>query len=120
MSIRPITDTLRLIDGGVFVDIASDKLSELVKSVDETGKSGTLTIKLELKRAREGALNITPTVVAKLPEKKADPSLLWVTVEGNLSQENPNQQRLDLRPVETKPTEIREAPNAPTTDLRQA
>lgn len=117
MAARPITDTLRLIDGGVFVDIASDKLNDLVKAVDETGKTGTLTIKLDLKRAREGAVNITPTVVAKLPEKKADPSLLWVTVEGNLTLENPNQQRLDLRPVATQPTEIREAAPA-ATELR--
>lgn len=119
MAVRPITDTLRLIDGGVFVDIASDKLNELVRKVDETGKSGKLTITLDLKRAREGAVNITPTVVAKLPEKKADPSLLWVTVEGNLTQENPNQQRLDLRPVDVKPTELREASTG-TAEVRQA
>jgi hypothetical protein len=120
MSVRPITDALRLIDGGVFIDLASDKLNQLVKTVDETGKAGTLTIKLEIKRAREGAVNITPSVVAKLPEKKADPSLLWVTVEGNLTQENPNQQRLDLRPVAVTPTEVREAPAAAPSDLRQA
>ena len=32
--IRPITDTLRHIGGGVFIDIASDKLAELVAAVD--------------------------------------------------------------------------------------
>ena len=30
MSARPITDTLRHIGGGVFIDTASDKLAELV------------------------------------------------------------------------------------------
>ena len=30
MSVRPITDTLRHIGGGVFIDTASDKLAEQV------------------------------------------------------------------------------------------
>ncbi len=107
MPVRPITDTLRLLDGGVFLDIASDKMNELVKRVDETGRSGKLTITLDLKRAREGAVNITPSVTTKVPEVKADPSLLWVTVEGNLTVENPSQQKLDLRTVDTPAAEVR-------------
>jgi hypothetical protein len=75
MAIRPITDTLRMIDSGVFVDIASEKLNQLIKRVDDTGKSGKLTI----------------------------------TPEFNFSTENPNQQKLDLRQVDTTPTEMREA-----------
>ena len=43
MSVRPITDTLRHIGGGVFIDTASDKLAELVAAVDSTGKAGALT-----------------------------------------------------------------------------
>lgn len=109
-----------MIDGGVFADICSQRLNELVRSVDETGKAGKLTISLEIKRARAGAVNITPNVTAKLPEQKADPSMLWVTVEGNLTQENPNQQRLDLRPVDVKPSETREVGAARPSDVRQA
>ena len=30
--IRPITDTLRHIGGGVFIDTASDKLAELIRA----------------------------------------------------------------------------------------
>lgn len=118
MSVRPITDTLRMIDAGVFVDIASDKLNQLIKRVEDTGKAGKLTITLDIKPARPGALNIVPTVVAKAPEPKADPTLLWVTPEGNLTVENPNQQKLDLRQVETTPTELREA--TVTTPIRSA
>lgn len=105
--IRPITDTLRLLDGGAFLDSASDKLNELVRRVDECGRSGKLTITLDIKRARAGAVNITPAVTTKLPEIKPDPSLLWVTVEGNLSPENPSQQKLDLRTVDSSTGEIR-------------
>lgn len=35
MSIRPITDTLRLLQGGVFLDECSELLAEVVRSVDE-------------------------------------------------------------------------------------
>ena len=35
--IRPITDTLRHIGGGVFIDTASDKMAELVSAVDASG-----------------------------------------------------------------------------------
>lgn len=118
--IRPITDTLRLLDGGAFLDSASDKLNELVRRVDECGRSGKLTITLDIKRARAGAVNITPAVTTKLPEIKPDPSLLWVTVEGNLTPENPSQQKLDLRTVSGTPSEIREVDVATKGELRTA
>ena len=107
MAIRPITDTLRLLEGGAFLDVASEKLNDLVKRIDETGRAGKLTITLELKRARTGAINIIPTVVAKVPETKAEPSMLWVTAEGNLTVDNPAQQKLDLRTVEQAKGDIR-------------
>lgn len=102
MSVRPITDTLRLLQGGVFLDVCSEKLAEAVKSVDETGKAGKVTITLDLKRAA-GAISISAKVTNKVPEAKADDDLMWPTVEGNLSLDNPNQQKLDLRQVETQP-----------------
>ena len=43
MSIRPITDTLRQLQGGQFIDECSEQLAALVKGVDETGKAGLLT-----------------------------------------------------------------------------
>lgn len=107
MSVRPITDTLRLLDGGVFLDRASDELAELVKQVELTGKAGKLTLSLDLKKVGGGALQITPTVTAKVPEPKLDATLLWATVEGNLTTDNPSQQKLDLRQVDTSTGELR-------------
>lgn len=119
MAIRPITDTLRMIDNGVFIDISSDKLNQVIKRVDETGKAGKLTITLDIKPARAGAMNIVPNVTAKLPEAKADPTLLWITPDFNLTAENPNQQKLDLRQVDTAVAELREAID-PKQPLRSA
>lgn len=110
MSVRPITDTLRLLDGGAFIDACSDQLAELVKAVEETKKTGKLTITLDLKAVGNGAVQITPKVNTAVPEPKPDTTLLWATVEGNLVVDNPHQQKLDLRQVDTgKPTELRSA-----------
>lgn len=52
--IRPITDTLRHIGGGVFIDTASDKLAELVAAVDASGKAGKITLDVTVKKATRG------------------------------------------------------------------
>lgn len=67
--IRPITDTLRHIGGGVFIDLASDKLSELVAAVDSSGKSGKIDLTITVKKAtRGGAMHISGKV--KLPSRQ--------------------------------------------------
>lgn len=54
MSTRPITDTLRHIGGGVFIDTASDKLAELVAAVDQSGKAGRIDLTISVKKATRG------------------------------------------------------------------
>lgn len=108
VSVKPITTTLALLHGGVFIDTASDKLAELVKMVDETGKAGTLTISLALKKVG-GALQIAADIKAKIPEPKPDTTLLWPTTEGNLVLDNPAQQKLDLRDASAPKGELRTA-----------
>lgn len=103
---RPITDTLRLLQGGTFLDQCSDKLAEIVKGVDETGKAGKLTITLDVKKVG-AALSVLAKVTDKTPEEPADADLFYPTVEGNLSVNNPNQRSLDLRGVEDKPRDVR-------------
>ena len=102
---RPITDTLRVLQGGVFLDQCSDMLAEAVRSVDETGKAGKLTITLDLKKVG-AAMSISAKVTNKVPEKKADDDLMYPTVEGNLSLDNPNQRRLDLQAVQEPTRQI--------------
>lgn len=109
MSTRPITDTLRLLDGGTFIDAASEELANLVKSVDQTGKAGKLSMTLEVKKVSGGAISITPAVKASVPAPKPDSTLLWPTVEGNLSPQNPNQRSLDLRDVTQDRGELKSA-----------
>lgn len=98
MSVRPITDTLRHIGGGVFIDIASDKLAELVAAVDSTGKGGSIDMKIKMKKAtRGGAMLITGTVKLNKPAEEPMEAMLFATPEGNLVADDPHQQKLDLK-----------------------
>lgn len=100
MAVRPITDTLRHLGAGVMLDDASEKLAELVKLVDETGKPGSITLKINLRRATAGALAVTHEVTVKKPPEPKVETLLFPTVEGNLLTHDPRQQALDLKTVE--------------------
>ncbi|ENH6340897.1 hypothetical protein ABWH74_004287 [Burkholderia vietnamiensis] len=101
MSVRPITDTLRHIGGGVFIDQASDKLAELVNAVDASGKGGTMTITIAVKKAtRGGAMHIGGKVTLKKPAEEPMEAMLFATPEGNLIADDPRQQKLDLKRVD--------------------
>jgi len=113
MSIRPITDTLRHIGGGVFIDTASDKLAELVASVDQTGKSGRIDLTISVKKAtRGGAMHISGKVKLTKPAEEPMEAMLFATPEGNLIAEDPNQRSLDLKAIT--------APEVTTTNLKTA
>lgn len=98
MTARPITDTLRHIGGGVFIDVASDKMAELVAAVDSSGKSGKLTLEVKVKKTtRGGAMHITGKVKLTKPAEEPMEAMLFATPEGNLVAEDPHQQKLDLK-----------------------
>jgi hypothetical protein len=98
MSVRPITDALRYIGGGVFIDTASDKLAELVSAVDTSGKVGKIQLTITVKKAtRGGAMHITGKVLLTKPAEEPMEAMLFATPDGNLIADDPNQQKLDLR-----------------------
>lgn len=114
MSVRPITDTLRHIGGGVFIDLASDKMNELVNAVSESGKSGKLTLEIAVKKAtRGGAMHITGKLTVKKPAEDPMEAMLFATPEGNLVADDPKQAKLDLKVAPG-------ATDTPKTDLKTA
>lgn len=106
--IRPITDTLRVIEGGAFHDTASVELNKLVRHLDENGGAGSVTITIAVKKAAGGVMALAGTVTTKMPKVKPEETLMWPTAEGNLVQDNPKQQKLELRQVEETPVRERE------------
>ncbi len=101
MAVRSITDTLRALRGGAFLDEASDMLADLVKTVDSSGKPGKLTMELTVKRAGRGstAMIVADKLELKKPKEEASVTTLFGTPEGNLLAEDPRQQRLELTVV---------------------
>lgn len=100
---KPITDTLRHLGAGCLMDDAAEAMAGLVLAVDSTGKAGTLTIKISLRKATAGALAVTGTVTAKKPAAPPMESLMFPTPEGNLLTEDPRQQKLELKSVGAAP-----------------
>lgn len=107
MSVKPITQTLALLQGGTFLDQCSELFAGIVKGVDDTGKAGKLTITLDVKKVN-AAVSVLAKVTDKVPERAPDADLFYATVEGNLSLDNPNQRKLDLRVADAPRTEIRQ------------
>lgn len=105
---RSIVDTLRHLDAGCLVDDATTGLAEIVKAVDATGKPGSLVITVTVRKATAGAMAVLGKVAVKKPVEPVLESLLFPTPEGNLLTEDPNQRKLDLRPISVTQKELKE------------
>lgn len=120
---KPITDTLRVLQGGTFLDKCTDTLAEAVRATNDTGKATSVTITLKLKRAA-GAIDIAATVTNKLPDEVPTSDLLWPLTDGGLSINHPKQGELPLRVVEqpagNQPVREVEAPSATATFIDAA
>jgi len=116
---KPITDTLRMLQGGVFLDLCSDLFASVVRGVDETGKAGKLTITIDVKKVN-AAVSVLAKVTDKVPEKAPDADLFYATVEGNLSLDNPNQRKLDLRIADAAPKAAARSVDPDTGEIRGA
>lgn len=100
--IRPFADFLAEVNAGSSHAELSSLFNELVASVVDTGKVGTLTYTIKVKpagRNAEGTILITDDIKVKLPVGERAESVFFVDSAGNVSRHNPNQERLPLREV---------------------
>ena len=114
---KPISETLRLFQGGDFNIKAGELFASVLRGVEDTGKAGKLTITLDVKQ-QNGAVAVLAKVTDKTPEVLPDADLYWTTPDGNLSLRNPAQRDLDLQTVDKGTGEIRSA-STPTQALQQ-
>lgn len=98
---RPITDVLRDIRKGRAVDLATERLAELVRAVDETGKAGSLTLTINVKPEKGGgsAKTIAVEVKAKIPEVDLPEAVFFSTEDGALLRSDPAQAEMAFREV---------------------
>ncbi len=101
---------------------AAETLRKVTAAVQETGKVGSLVIRLDVKPADGGidAVVVTDKITSKIPEKTRIGSLAFITETGDLSRTDPSAMPLftdeDIRDaganVDLRTGEIKEAPEA--------
>lgn len=79
-------------------------LAELLKTVQNTGRAGSLTIKLKVSpTTRNGGPVQQVTVTAErkleLPKPDSASDFFWLTDDGETTRQHPRQQSLELREV---------------------
>lgn len=109
---KPFNITLAEIRNGMLLQEMSDQFQELVRAVDETRKTGKFVLELTVTPTKSSsAVDVADNVKVKIPQLPKGSSLFFVSVEGNLTQNNPFQPDLTgLRTVEEKPRgEVKQA-----------
>ena len=90
--VRPFADVLSEVNKGVVADEAATKLAELVASVRETGKGGsiTVTVKVDPFKGNEDIVKVSGRVALKAPQAEPPASIFYPDETGNLSRNDPN------------------------------
>lgn len=109
---RPVTDIIREINGGQWAEEITEQAAKLVKTCRETGKPGTVSIKLKFKPGRAGsaAFEVIPTYEIKSPTFDTPTEIFFGTVNGALVRTNPDQGKLELVDVSLPVTQAGQVP----------
>jgi hypothetical protein len=91
---RPFHEVISEVDAGRLMQLASEKLAEVVRGVGEVEKPGELTLKLSIKPNGEGKFFVDGKIVTKVPEQPVDTSMFFGDEYGNLSRNSPKQEEL--------------------------
>lgn len=100
-------------DGRVHAELTA-QLGELLAKVKETGKGGSISLKIKIKPAGRGSdvdkVVLSDSVTVDLPESDRGEDFFWLTDSNDLSRNHPRQGHLDLREAPTtQPTTLKEA-----------
>lgn len=110
---RRFTQTLDQLRFGSLTDDLTKALNELTIKCGDTGRSGELTLKLVLKPGKAGQIEIVDDIKVRLPKDEKGSTIMFATVEGNLTREDPRQMRLEaLRTADSKTGELKRAGGA--------
>lgn len=104
--IRPFAELLTMLDRGTAHAEASRGLADLIASVRDTGKKGSLSIAVDIAPLK-GAHNqvvVQAQVTVKLPKSEPGSAVFWIDDGGNLSRTDPRQLEFEgMRVVEPAP-----------------
>jgi hypothetical protein len=94
-------DTLRNINLGRFAEELDQEFADLINSCKATGKKGEIIVKLTMKPGKGGArvMTVDHDYKVKSPQFDRPTDHFFVTDQGALVVDNPDQKKLDLRPI---------------------
>ncbi|MGS0535324.1 hypothetical protein [Pseudoalteromonas sp. SaAl2] len=111
--ITPFSQTMAYLEKGCLDAELTELLAEVIQGVRETGKQGTvsLQLKVSLMKGSEDTVTIQSTTNNKVPQLDRAQTIMWSTYDGDLIRNDPHQQSLDLKSVETSntPSELKTA-----------
>lgn len=96
---KPFTDLIGEVEGGAFLREVTAKCYEVVRAVMETRKPGTLKINIRIGPTGRGSVELDAKMDAGIPEHDRPATTFFVTPDGTLVRNDPNQPRLPLREV---------------------
>ena len=105
---------LQQVDEGQLHTDASKELHRVTKELLEWARTyqrdakGSLTLTIGLNVDPSGVVDVVGDIKAKVPAPRRQRSTMWITKGGNLSAENPRQQKLPLREVPAATTTPRD------------
>ena len=94
---RPITDIMRDIARGHFVEQATAELQKIVLAVLEEGKPGTLTIKIKVAKNDENQVFYDAEIDGRLPKQTLARTMFFVDNDGNSVRRDPRQNEMFLQ-----------------------
>lgn len=111
-TVRPFADWLAEQRNGVAATELAEALHDLIAAVGEHVKAGKLVLTIDVAPATKGdasILAVTDTITVKAPKGERGASLFFTTDGGNLSRQDPRQQRMPLRTVPDHDEKLKEA-----------
>ncbi|MDM0003921.1 hypothetical protein QTI51_03940 [Variovorax sp. J22G73] len=105
---------VELNEGSTHAALTGD-LADLLRTVQATGRAGSLTIKVKVApatRSNSGSVDkvtITADRKLELPKPEQPSDFFWLTEDGETSRNHPRQQDLPLRDVSASPQTFKEA-----------
>lgn len=117
------TNTLNTMDFGITAEELSNELANVLQAVRDTGRKGTLALKLTIKpeSIQTGQISITPDISSNPPQIARERSMLFMTPDNNLQREDPRQKSLEFTAVtSSKKQELTTAEQTTTKEFSQA
>jgi hypothetical protein len=109
---QEFSDFLAEFGHGVTNRTAAQRLREVVQACRETGKKGSVTIKIDV-AVSGGLAEIKATVKASRPEGTLPGGMYFATDDGELATEDPRQTKLPLKVIDAPSKNLRTIPLNP-------